>query len=54
MTTSGFADANLPAVMAGRVHRTLDSGGSAVGAAMSQARLASLPYAIDELVKSDG
>lgn len=49
----GFAlFANLPAVKAGKVHWLLDSEGPAVGAAMSQATLASLPYAIDELVKA--
>ncbi|MFI6096159.1 iron-siderophore ABC transporter substrate-binding protein [Lentzea sp. NPDC051213] len=44
--------ANLPAVKAGKVSWLLDSEGPAIGAAMSQATLASLPYAIDELVKS--
>ncbi|KJK52023.1 iron siderophore-binding protein [Lentzea aerocolonigenes] len=44
--------ANLPAVKAGKVTWLLDSEGPAVGAAISQATLPSLPYAIDELVKS--
>ena len=44
--------ANLPAVKAGKVHWILDSEGPAVGAAISQATLASMPYAIDELVKA--
>lgn len=44
--------ANLPAVKNGKVSWLLDSEGPAIGAAMSQATLASLPYAIDELVKS--
>ncbi|MFC8225243.1 iron-siderophore ABC transporter substrate-binding protein [Streptomyces sp. NPDC057287] len=44
--------ANLPAVKAGKVSYLLDSEGPAVGAAMSQGTLLSLPYAIDELVKS--
>ncbi len=49
----GFAlFANLPAVKAGKVHWILDSEGPAIGAAMSQATLASMPYAVDELVKS--
>ncbi|WP_198680855.1 hypothetical protein [Lentzea terrae] len=51
----GFAlFANLPAVKAGKVHWLPDSEGPAVGAAMSQATLASLPHAIDELVKAAG
>lgn len=51
----GFAlFANLPAVKAGKVHWLLGSEGPAVGAAMSQATLASLPHAIDELVKAAG
>lgn len=44
--------ANLPAVKEGKVSYLLDSEGPAVGAAMSQGTLLSLPYAIDELVKS--
>ncbi|MFF7361439.1 ABC transporter substrate-binding protein [Streptomyces sp. NPDC008125] len=44
--------ANLSAVKAGKVSYLLDSEGPAVGAAMSQGTLLSLPYAIDELVKS--
>jgi iron-siderophore transport system substrate-binding protein len=44
--------ANLPAVKAGKVHWLLDSEGPAVGAAISQATLASMPYAVDELVKA--
>jgi iron complex transport system substrate-binding protein len=44
--------ANLPAVKAGKVHWILDSEGPAVGAAISQATLASMPYAVDELVKA--
>ncbi|MGZ3146056.1 iron-siderophore ABC transporter substrate-binding protein [Lentzea chajnantorensis] len=44
--------ANLPAVKAGKVSWLLDSEGPAIGAAMSQATLASLPYAIDEIAKS--
>ncbi|MFD7868568.1 iron-siderophore ABC transporter substrate-binding protein [Streptomyces sp. NPDC059783] len=44
--------ANLKAVKEGRVSYLLDSEGPAVGAAMSQGTLLSLPYAIDELVKS--
>ncbi|MEU0136906.1 iron-siderophore ABC transporter substrate-binding protein [Streptomyces sp. NPDC006296] len=43
---------NLSAVKAGNVSYLLDSEGPAVGAAMSQGTLLSLPYAIDELVKS--
>ncbi|MFC4015561.1 iron-siderophore ABC transporter substrate-binding protein [Nonomuraea purpurea] len=46
--------ANLPAVKDGKVSFLLDSEGPAVGAAMSQSTLLSLPYAIDELVKSAG
>ncbi|WP_043619146.1 iron-siderophore ABC transporter substrate-binding protein [Nonomuraea candida] len=46
--------ANLPAVKEGKVSYLLDSEGPAVGAAMSQGTLLSLPYAIDELVKSVG
>ncbi|MFJ6013981.1 iron-siderophore ABC transporter substrate-binding protein [Streptomyces sp. NPDC092952] len=44
--------ANLSAVKKGKVSYLLDSEGPAVGAAMSQGTLLSLPYAIDELVKS--
>ncbi|MFE3474572.1 iron-siderophore ABC transporter substrate-binding protein [Streptomyces sp. B27] len=44
--------ANLPAVKNGKVSYLLDSEGPAIGAAMSQGTLLSLPYAIDELVKS--
>ncbi|WP_197288797.1 iron-siderophore ABC transporter substrate-binding protein [Nocardia sp. NRRL S-836] len=44
--------ANLPAVKNGKVSWLLDSEGPAIGAAMSQATLASLPYAIDEIAKS--
>lgn len=44
--------ANLPAVKNGKVSYLLDSEGPAIGAAMSQGTLASLPYAVDELVKS--
>ncbi|MFC5832623.1 iron-siderophore ABC transporter substrate-binding protein [Nonomuraea insulae] len=46
--------ANLPAVKDGKVSYLLDSEGPAIGAAMSQGTLLSLPYAIDELVKSVG
>ncbi|MFD7501292.1 iron-siderophore ABC transporter substrate-binding protein [Streptomyces sp. NPDC059850] len=46
--------ANLDAVKQGKVSYLLDSEGPAVGAAMSQGTLLSLPYAIDELVKSAG
>ncbi|MFC7587807.1 iron-siderophore ABC transporter substrate-binding protein [Nonomuraea antimicrobica] len=46
--------ANLPAVKNGQVSYLLDSEGPAIGAAMSQSTLLSLPYAIDELVKSAG
>ncbi|MEU7003844.1 iron-siderophore ABC transporter substrate-binding protein [Nonomuraea sp. NPDC046570] len=46
--------ANLPAVKGGKVSYLLDSEGPAIGAAMSQGTLLSLPYAIDELVKSVG
>ncbi|MFJ3722969.1 iron-siderophore ABC transporter substrate-binding protein [Streptomyces sp. NPDC090045] len=46
--------ANLGAVKNGKVSYLLDSEGPAVGAAMSQGTLLSLPYAIDELVKSVG
>ena len=46
--------ANLSAVKDGKVSYLLDSEGPAIGAAMSQGTLLSLPYAIDELVKSVG
>ncbi|MEV0193959.1 iron-siderophore ABC transporter substrate-binding protein [Kitasatospora purpeofusca] len=46
--------ANLKVTKAGKVSYLLDSEGPAVGAAMSQVTLLSLPYAIDELVKSVG
>ncbi|MGR7000494.1 iron-siderophore ABC transporter substrate-binding protein [Yinghuangia aomiensis] len=46
--------ANLPAAKNGKVSYLLDSEGPGVGAAMSQATLLSLPYAIDETVKSVG
>ncbi|RJQ75503.1 iron-siderophore ABC transporter substrate-binding protein [Pseudonocardiaceae bacterium YIM PH 21723] len=39
---------NLPAVKAGKVIYVPDSEGAAVGAAISQATLASMPYAIDQ------
>ncbi|MEU1348708.1 iron-siderophore ABC transporter substrate-binding protein [Streptomyces sp. NPDC005795] len=45
---------NLKAVKDGRVSYLLDSEGPAVGAAISQGTLLSMPYAIDELVKSAG
>ncbi|KUL57129.1 MULTISPECIES: iron-siderophore ABC transporter substrate-binding protein [unclassified Streptomyces] len=44
--------ANLDAVKKNKVSYLLDSEGPAVGAAMSQGTALSLPYAIDELVKS--
>ncbi|GAB2841890.1 iron-siderophore ABC transporter substrate-binding protein [Actinocorallia aurea] len=44
--------ANLPAVKAGNVSYLLDSEGPAVGAAVSQGTLPSMPYAVDEIVKS--
>ncbi|MFD7402034.1 iron-siderophore ABC transporter substrate-binding protein [Streptomyces sp. NPDC059866] len=44
--------ANLDAVKNGKVSYLLDSEGPAVGAAISQGTLLSMPYAIDELVKS--
>jgi len=44
--------ANLPAVKNGKVSWLLDSEGPAIGAAISQATLASMPYAVDELVKA--
>ncbi|GAQ51023.1 iron-siderophore ABC transporter substrate-binding protein [Streptomyces acidiscabies] len=43
---------NLGAVKNNKVTYLLDSEGPAIGAAMSQATLASMPYAIDELVKA--
>ncbi|MGN9845270.1 iron-siderophore ABC transporter substrate-binding protein [Nonomuraea sp. H19] len=43
---------NLSAAKNGKVSYLLDSEGPAIGAAMSQGTLLSLPYAIDELVKS--
>ncbi|RPK72675.1 putative ABC transporter substrate-binding lipoprotein YhfQ precursor [Streptomyces sp. ADI97-07] len=43
---------NLSAVKAGKVSYLLDSEGPAVGAALSQGTLLSMPYGIDELVKS--
>ncbi|MEU8137331.1 iron-siderophore ABC transporter substrate-binding protein [Streptodolium elevatio] len=46
--------ANLPAARNGKVSYLLDSEGPAIGAAMSQSTLLSLPYAIDEIVKSAG
>ncbi|KFG01180.1 iron siderophore-binding protein [Streptomyces scabiei] len=46
--------ANLDAVKKGNVSYLLDSEGPAVGAAISQGTLLSMPYAIDELVKSVG
>jgi len=45
---------NLPAAKNGKVSYLLDSEGPAVGAAISQSTPLSLPYAIDELVKSVG
>ncbi|GHB54179.1 iron siderophore-binding protein [Streptomyces viridiviolaceus] len=44
--------ANLDAVKKGKVSYLLDSEGPAVGAAISQGTLLSMPYAVDELVKS--
>ncbi|MET9967731.1 iron-siderophore ABC transporter substrate-binding protein [Streptomyces sp. NPDC006356] len=44
--------ANLDAVKKGNVSYLLDSEGPAVGAAISQGTLLSMPYAVDELVKS--
>ncbi|TLS48113.1 iron-siderophore ABC transporter substrate-binding protein [Streptomyces montanus] len=44
--------ANLDAVKNGKVSYLLDSEGPAVGAAISQGTLLSMPYAVDELVKS--
>ncbi|MEG3630800.1 iron-siderophore ABC transporter substrate-binding protein [Streptomyces poriticola] len=46
--------ANLTAVKDGKVSYLLDSEGPAVGAAMSQSTLLSLPYAIDKIVESVG
>ncbi|WP_232835791.1 iron-siderophore ABC transporter substrate-binding protein [Actinocorallia populi] len=46
--------ANLSAVKDGKVSYLLDSEGPAIGAAVSQSTLLSLPYAIDEIVKSVG
>uniref|UniRef100_A0AAU1M410 Iron-siderophore ABC transporter substrate-binding protein n=1 Tax=Streptomyces sp. NBC_00148 TaxID=2903626 RepID=A0AAU1M410_9ACTN len=43
---------NLSAVKDGKVSYLLDSEGPAVGAALSQGTLLSMPYGIDELVKS--
>jgi len=43
---------NLDAVKKNKVTYLLDSEGPAVGAATSQATLASMPYAIDELAKA--
>ncbi|MFE4858724.1 iron-siderophore ABC transporter substrate-binding protein [Streptomyces sp. NPDC056670] len=45
---------NLKVSKANKVSYLLDSEGPAAGAAMSQATLLSLPYAIDQLVKSAG
>ncbi|AJE44428.1 iron-siderophore ABC transporter substrate-binding protein [Streptomyces nodosus] len=44
--------ANLEAVKKGNVSYLLDGEGPAIGAAISQGTLLSMPYAIDELVKS--
>ena len=49
---SDVSSEDREAVKAGKVHWILDSEGPAVGAAISQATLASMPYAIDELVKA--
>jgi iron complex transport system substrate-binding protein len=46
--------ANLDAAKNGKVSYLLDSEGPAVGAAISQGTLLSMPYAVDELVKSVG
>ncbi|MFD6892385.1 iron-siderophore ABC transporter substrate-binding protein [Streptomyces sp. NPDC059957] len=46
--------ANLKVTKANKVSYLLDSEGPAAGAAMSQATLPALPFAIDELVKSVG
>ncbi|MFI7345533.1 iron-siderophore ABC transporter substrate-binding protein [Streptomyces sp. NPDC049936] len=45
---------NLDAAKNGKVTYILDSEGPAVGAAISQGTLLSMPYAVDELVKSAG
>ncbi|WP_164417199.1 iron-siderophore ABC transporter substrate-binding protein [Streptomyces salinarius] len=45
---------NLDAAKNGKVSYLLDSEGPAVGAAISQGTLLSMPYAVDELVKSAG
>ncbi|MFG3321067.1 iron-siderophore ABC transporter substrate-binding protein [Streptomyces sp. NPDC048171] len=45
---------NLDAAKNGKVTYLLDSEGPAVGAAISQGTLLSMPYAVDELVKSAG
>ncbi|MFL9652959.1 iron-siderophore ABC transporter substrate-binding protein [Streptomyces sp. PB17] len=45
---------NLDAVKNGKVSYLLDSEGPAVGAAISQGTLLSMPYAVDELVRSAG
>ncbi|KUO17465.1 iron-siderophore ABC transporter substrate-binding protein [Streptomyces dysideae] len=45
---------NLDAAKNGKVSYLLDSEGPAVGAAISQGTLLSMPYAVDELVKSVG
>ena len=44
--------ANLPAVRAGRVSYLLDSEGPAVGAALSQSTVLSLPYGIDAIAQA--
>ena len=44
--------ANLPAVRAGRVSYLLDSEGPAVGAALSQSTVLSLPYGIDAIARA--
>ncbi|WP_226484473.1 iron-siderophore ABC transporter substrate-binding protein [Streptomyces parvulus] len=46
--------ANLDAAKNGKVTYLLDGEGPAVGAAISQGTLLSMPYAVDELVKSAG
>ncbi|MET9827452.1 MULTISPECIES: iron-siderophore ABC transporter substrate-binding protein [unclassified Streptomyces] len=45
---------NLDAAKNGKVSYLLDSEGPAVGAAISQGTLLSMPYAVDELVKAAG
>ncbi|WP_031038812.1 iron-siderophore ABC transporter substrate-binding protein [Streptomyces sp. NRRL F-5650] len=45
---------NLDAVKNGKVSYLLDSEGPAVGAAISQGTLLSMPYAVDELVRAAG